>query len=784
MKNLSLLLLLAFLFNNPGFAQTPSWIWAKGTGGASVDVANSVSIDASGNVLVTGVFQSPTITFGTTTLTNAGSNDMFIVKYDGSGNVLWAKSAGGAAGELAYGVSLDASGNVYVTGRFGSATVTFGTITLTNAGGSDMFIVKYDGSGNVLWAKSAGGTSVDVANSVCTDASGNVLITGYFQSPTITFGTTTLTNAGSGGPSDIFIVKYDGSGNVLWAKSAGGTGTESGQGVSTDASGNVYVTGDFINPSFTFGTTTLTSAGSNDLFLVKYDSSGNVVWAKSAGGTNGDMAYDVSVDANGNVFVTGSFAFTPITFGTTTLTNAGSGDMFIVKYDGSGNVLWAKSAGGTSPDIAYGVSTDAGGNVYVTGRFVSPTINFGTNTLTNAGSGDMFIVKYDGSGNVLWTKSEGGTASESGSGVSIDPGGNIYVAGNFDGPTITFGTTTLTNAGSSDIFVSKLTQCATAPSQPATVTGPTTPCSGSSQTYSVTAVTGASFYTWTLPSGWTGTSTTISITATAGVTGGNITVAAANACGTSATQTLAVTVSSGPSATITTAGATAFCQGGSVVLNTTTGAGLTYQWKLNGTNITGATNASYTANVAGSYTVVVTSSSCSATSAATTVTVNPLPTATITQAGNVLTAPVGFSTYQWYRNSAIITGATTSTYSATQSGNHYVMVTNSNNCSGQSNAINVVIAGTENITGGNDDLILYPNPNNRIFTIKGNLGDGDDLCMFEIRDLSGRLIMSGHLVTNKGIFYKEVELKNVSTGIYTLKLISKEMITIRSFTIQ
>src|SRR3989338_2819744 len=128
----------------------------------------------------------------------------------------WAKSAGGASWDLGYSVSTDASGNVYMTGRFNISTITFGTTTLTNAGDYDIFIVKYDAAGNVLWAKSAGGTSSDVGTCVSTDASGNVLMTGSFQSPAITFGTTTLTSVGYG---DIFIVKFDATGNILWAKS-------------------------------------------------------------------------------------------------------------------------------------------------------------------------------------------------------------------------------------------------------------------------------------------------------------------------------------------------------------------------------------------------------------------------------------------------------------------------------------------------------------------------------------------------------------------------------------
>ena len=188
-------------------------LWAKSAGGTAYDIGNSVSTDAIGNVFMTGIYYSPTITFGITTLTNANNvADIFIVKYDASGNVLWAKSAEGTWYDLSYGVCTDVIGNVFITGAFYSPTITFGTTTLTNVNAAnDIFIVKYDASGNVLWAKSAGGTGYDEGYAVSTDASGNVFLTGNFGSPNINFGTTTLTNTDTTGSfRDIFIAKLDG----------------------------------------------------------------------------------------------------------------------------------------------------------------------------------------------------------------------------------------------------------------------------------------------------------------------------------------------------------------------------------------------------------------------------------------------------------------------------------------------------------------------------------------------------------------------------------------------
>src|SRR6185437_4146300 len=175
------------------------------------------------------------------------------------------------------------------------------------------------------------------------------------------------------------------SGTVLWAKSAGGGGNDNGYSVSTDAAGNAFMIGYLFSPAITFGTYTLTNAGAVNMFLVKYDANGNVLWAKKAGGTSNDFGNSVATDAIGNSFVTGSFQSPSITFDTYTLTNTSGVHVFIAKYDANGNTLWAKNSGGTN-GAGNSIGTDAIGNVFVTGRFSSPTITFGTYTLNNAGT--------------------------------------------------------------------------------------------------------------------------------------------------------------------------------------------------------------------------------------------------------------------------------------------------------------------------------------------------------------------------------------------------------------
>ena len=225
-------------------------------------------------------------------------------------------------------------------------------------------------------ASAFGGTSTDNGNAIAVDAAGNVYTTGYFQN-TADFdpgiGISNLTSASLNG-NDVFVSKLDSSGNFVWARSFGGTSTDTGNAIAVDAAGNVYTTGYFkgiadFDPGA--GTSNLTAVGNQDVFVSKLDSSGNFVWAKSFGAGSDDDATGVAVDASGNVYTTGTFRST-VDFdpgaGVSNLT-AVQPDVFVSKLDSSGNFVWAKSFGGTSTDNGNAIAIDASGNVYTTGYF-------------------------------------------------------------------------------------------------------------------------------------------------------------------------------------------------------------------------------------------------------------------------------------------------------------------------------------------------------------------------------------------------------------------------------
>ena len=372
----------------------------------------------------------------------------------------WAAQGGGAWNDYGVSIATDVSGNAFIVGNFYHSPIAFGAFTLPNAGNKDAFIVKYSSIGTVLWAKSAGGNGDDGANYVATDASGNVYVTGFFNSPTITFDTVTLTNADSFTYlSDIFVVKYDPLGNVAWAKSFGDSNNDVANSICVDTAGNVYIAGNYSSTRLRFGATTLINTGGADMFVTKLDPAGNVRWAKSARGSGDESANSVCADRFGHAFVTGTYSSPSLIFGTDTLLNAGMDDIFLTKYDSAGHVVWARRAGEPQEDVSASVAADAFGNAYITGYYNSLTLVFGPDLLINAGANDMFLAKYDSSGNVAWARGIGGGCNELAYSVHVDPFNKVLIAGSYSSHTLTFGAITITNSFYTcfytDLFIAK-----------------------------------------------------------------------------------------------------------------------------------------------------------------------------------------------------------------------------------------------------------------------------------------------------------------------------------------
>ena len=451
------------------------YVWANQFGSSNGDFGRSVAIDSFNNILVTGDFYG-TVDFdpgaGTSNLTATVGTDLFVAKYDSSGNYVWAKQLAGGSYEQGRSVAVDFADNVIVSSSF-TGTVDFdpgaGFAQLVSAGGDDAFVVKLDSAGNYLWAERFGGSGYDQSYAAAVDASGNVFITGGFQG-TVDFdpggGTYTL-NAGASQGS--FVWQLDSAGAFGWAAApfVGSSGT--GFATATDGSGNVFVTGNFSGTAdFDPGNETaiLTSAGSADIFVAKFDSAGNYLWAKQLGGTNNDFGYDIAIDSAGNVLVTGEFSgtadFDPGASVANLTSALGYYDAFIVKLDSNGNYVWAKQFVAQSGSLSesMGLAIDGSDNVVVTGWFQG-TADFdpgaGTANLT-ADNFDVFVVKLNSSGDYVWANQFGSSNGDFGRSVAVDSFNNILVTGDFYG-TVDFdpgaGTSNLTAAVGTDIFIAK-----------------------------------------------------------------------------------------------------------------------------------------------------------------------------------------------------------------------------------------------------------------------------------------------------------------------------------------
>jgi len=250
-----------------------------------------------------------------------------------------------SSNDYAYGVATDLSGNVYVAGGTNG-----GLDGNTNAGNTDLFVVKYSSSGTKQWTKQLGSSSRDSANGVATDSSGNVYVTG-------------MTNGGldgckNAGIEDLFVVKYNSSGTKQWTNQLGSSSRDSANGVATDSSGNVYVTG-----MTNGGLDGCKSAGVEDLFVVKYNSSGTKQWTNQLGSSSRDSANGVATDSSGNIYVTGTTYWE-----LDGNTSAGDNDLFVVKYNSSGTKQWTKQLGTSSTDSANGIAF--GNNTFLTVGYI------------------------------------------------------------------------------------------------------------------------------------------------------------------------------------------------------------------------------------------------------------------------------------------------------------------------------------------------------------------------------------------------------------------------------
>lgn len=419
---------------------------------------SSIAFDSSSNIFATGRYSqtcdfdpSPAIAI----ITTPANIDVFIAKYDSNCDYLWAGNIGNwpfssPYNEFAKKVRTDNNGNIYVAGFFKDA-VDFdpspGTAILNSGTTNDIYFAKYDSLGNYQYAKCISGTGNDGFNSFAMDAMGNIYMTGTFAGTSdFDTGPGTYAMTDSGGFQDMFIAKYDNSGNLLFAVSMPTIYYVDPTSIEIDNLGNIIVTGSFIDTvdfDSGAGTTNLMSAGIYDVFIAKYDPSANLIFANSIGGTATDRCNAIAVDTSNNIYITGYFGST-VDFdpgaGISNFTSAGNDDIFFAKYDAGGNYIYAKCIGSSGQDRGRSILLDNSENIFLAGEFTStidPDPSAFADTLTSTGGKDVFYGKYDNNGNYKFARSFGG-GNDDLNAITLGDNGHLYLCGTTNAAGIDF----------------------------------------------------------------------------------------------------------------------------------------------------------------------------------------------------------------------------------------------------------------------------------------------------------------------------------------------------------
>ncbi len=289
----------------------------------------------------------------------------------------------------------------------------------------------------------------DEGHAVAVSASGDVTFVGTSASKSLWLGGPNV--EGTEGMGDLIIASYTSAGVHRWSHRYTGQAAGTGEGGAVDSAGNVTVVGTVTGP-MVIGGSTYYSKGGQDVFLASFDATGSLRWVKLLGGAGNDLGGAVAVDANGDLYLTGSFGGPSADFEGGPLTCAGSSDLFVASFTAAGVHRWAKGFGGAGFDDGRGLAVDGQGNLYLTGSF-GGSAGFGGQTFPGAGKQDIVLASYlTASGAHSWSQAFGGSEDERATGVAVDGGGRLYVTGSFSG-TLSVGGTQLTSQGDADLFV-------------------------------------------------------------------------------------------------------------------------------------------------------------------------------------------------------------------------------------------------------------------------------------------------------------------------------------------
>jgi cysteine-rich repeat protein len=404
-------------------------LWSRGYGDFNYQVGTDVAVDKDGNVAVIGTY-SGAIDFGGGPLTASSTSSGFVAKLGPSAIHIFSKGFTASVGLGPSGAAFDKDANLVVVGSF-NGTANFGSGPVADLGSGDVFVMKLDPSGNVLFAKRFGGTGQDTANGVAVDAAGNIYVAGRVNG-SIDFGGGVLASKGY----DAFLLKLDSSGNHVWSKMYGDSSQQEGLRVTVTTDGNVVFSGTY-EGTIDFGVGAHSTFGASNLFAAGFTSGGTATWSRSYGDANVyEQIAATAPIAGGGVVMVGSYD-SPVDLGGGKLPRVGGREVFVLELDASGNHMMSRGFAAAGNQQGGGVSVDAAGNIFIGGSF-EQSIDFGGGPLPASGGSELFVAKLDSNGNHIWSWASKGTAYSSIYRLAGDAAGRSFITGAYTG-TLTIG---------------------------------------------------------------------------------------------------------------------------------------------------------------------------------------------------------------------------------------------------------------------------------------------------------------------------------------------------------
>jgi len=422
-----------------------NWLWAgKGSSGGQ-DAANAVVVDPAGNSYYTGYFTAQ-LQFTGFSMNSVGGTDVFVVKVDPLGGVMWAARAGGGYNDIARDICIDQNGDVWITGEYLNGAY-FGSTYLSGSGGMDLFVAKISPNGSWLTAYRATCNNYAYSYGIAVNTANDIVIVGAFMSQ-ITFGSSSYTASGG---TDIFIAIFAQSGGWSASWKYGSSGMDYAYDVVTAANYEQYICGAF-SGNINYGSGTLYLSGSRDAFVMRHSPGSGVIWARGAGATGTTEATALCKDSNTNIFFTGHFNSTA-GFGSTFLSTVGNDDVFLSGLNSSGNWLGALRAGGTGYDFATDIAFGADSFYHLCGYYTG-TPAFGATSLPNSSNYQIFYARSFATSGWADARAAGGSNSDYAYALTTDALGYVYMGGSFYG-SATFGSISLTGTSSDDVWFGK-----------------------------------------------------------------------------------------------------------------------------------------------------------------------------------------------------------------------------------------------------------------------------------------------------------------------------------------